>query len=195
MPLKSCTSFGKSQLRSEVDRGISNKFRIKSGKFLFIDGVERKIYDWALAIPTKVNEVSYEETAGDTPEAARRKKRWRKELQDKYPGFVPGDYSVQRIFCALGSAGWYKPDEDSSTVWDPVAQQTISYKVWLNREENKLYKDIIPGLLSGWATKEGEDAVATMGIKFNLSQKRSKLFQIARLLGDWRANICSFFSA
>ncbi|KAM0388296.1 hypothetical protein ACHAQC_009906 [Fusarium culmorum] len=147
-------------------------FRIKSGKFLFIDGVERKIYDWALAIPTKVNEVSYEETAGDTPEAARRKKRWRKELQDKYPGFVPGDYSVQRIFCALGSAGWYKPDEDSSTVWDPVAQQTISYKVWLNREENKLYKDIIPGLLSGWATKEGEDAVATMGIKFNLSQKR-----------------------
>ncbi|KAI5465019.1 hypothetical protein BGZ63DRAFT_470975 [Mariannaea sp. PMI_226] len=146
--------------------------RIKSGKFNFIDNKEREIHDWVLALPTKVNELSMDESPGDSANAKARKKRWLTRLKKNFPGFVPGDYSAQRIFCALGSAGWNDPDDKNSTVWDPVTKATMNFREFMNRQDNVIYKDIMVSLLKGWATSEGEDAVGTMGIKFTLPEKQ-----------------------
>ncbi|KAH6989990.1 hypothetical protein EDB80DRAFT_897653 [Ilyonectria destructans] len=148
--------------------------RIKSGTFVFPDYEERQIHDWVLAVPVKIIEQSLDETPGDSPNARSRKKRWLNQLKGRFPGFVPGDYSVQRIFCALASAGWSVPNEELSTVWDPVTKSRMRYKDFANRNANSRYKEQMVSMLRGWAAQDGEDSVGTIGIKFKLPEEQVK---------------------
>lgn len=101
--------------------------------------------------------------------------RWLNELKRRFPGFVPGDYSVQRIVCDLGSAGWRDLDEELSTVWDPVTNCRMRYDDFVNRDDNSRYEEQIVSMLKGWAAQEGEGALGTMGIKFKLPEEQGWL--------------------
>jgi hypothetical protein len=64
---------------------------------------------WVFTIQTPLKEVTLTPTDQDLPEIKAEKVEAMKTLGKTYPGFVPGDYRVQRIFCALASELFQTP--------------------------------------------------------------------------------------
>lgn len=130
--------------------------------------------DWVLSVRTFLNDVSLEILDGDLPGMKAKKKLWMEDVKNSYPGFRPGDYSVQRVFAALGSAGWRDPDQVLSTCFDEETQKTITFQEWAAKPGNKDCAGVILTLLASWAAGQESDKKSTLGIKFKLPETKGE---------------------
>jgi hypothetical protein len=144
---------------------------IKSGRATFNDGDKIDFHDWVLSVRTHLNDVSIDIQPGDSAAVKARKNRWLKDMEKSFPGFTAGDYCVQRVFAALGSAGWDRPDDLLSTLYDPVQKKRITFEEWCKKYSG--YREALLTMFSSWARKQETENLSTLGIKFSLSPNDS----------------------
>ncbi|EWG51902.1 hypothetical protein FVEG_10757 [Fusarium verticillioides 7600] len=123
------------------------QLRIKSADVVFRNGQTRTLSQWVLNLKVNLGQV---------------------------PGFIVGDYHVQRIFANFAASEWVAPMEGTSTCFDPKTKTTISLQEWKDRPENSDYFYRITGLIGEWAKTEAHKGLSTLGIKFSLPQEEDK---------------------
>ncbi|KAF5602140.1 uncharacterized protein FSUBG_7815 [Fusarium subglutinans] len=74
------------------------QLRIKSAEVVFRNGQTRSLSQWVLTVKVNLGEVSLEIQPSDDEETRRNKEYWKQDITRRYPGFMIGDYRVQRIF-------------------------------------------------------------------------------------------------
>ncbi|KAF5702505.1 hypothetical protein FMUND_13446 [Fusarium mundagurra] len=146
--------------------------RIKSGKIFFRDGKEREFHDWEVAFRTSLEDLTLTPSTEDSPDMAKRKKRWGSVVANKFPGFNPGDYSVHRIFCALGNIVAQQYVDSLSSVWDPASNQRIKLSTWFESSKNSIYRADTLEMVGEWIKKQEDTEKSTMGIRFTLDPKQ-----------------------
>ncbi|KAF5551227.1 hypothetical protein FMEXI_3343 [Fusarium mexicanum] len=147
------------------------QLRIKSADVVFRNGQTRSLSQWVLTVKVNLGEVSLEIQPSDDEETRRNKEYWKQDITRRYPGFMIGDYRVQRIFANFSAAQWKKPAEELSTCFDPKAKRTIALQEWKGQPENSDYFYRIMDLIGGWAATQAQGALSTLGIKFSLHQE------------------------
>ncbi|KAF5576787.1 hypothetical protein FPANT_10746 [Fusarium pseudoanthophilum] len=147
------------------------QLRINSADVVFRNGQTRTLSQWVLTVKVRLGEVSLEIQPSDDEETRRNKEYWKQDITKRYPGFMIGDYRVQRIFANFAAAQWKQPVEDLSTCFDAKAKKTIALQEWKGQAENSDYFYRIMDLIGGWAVTQGHGALSTLGIKFSLYQE------------------------
>ncbi|KAF5723684.1 hypothetical protein FMUND_1618 [Fusarium mundagurra] len=124
------------------------QLRIKSADVVFSNGQTRTLSQWVLTVKVNLGEVSLEIQPSDDEETRRNKEYWKQDITRRYPGFMIGDYRVQRIFANFSAL-----------------------QEWKGQAENSDYFYRIMDLIGGWAVTQGHGALSTLGIKFSLYQE------------------------
>lgn len=152
-------------------------YRIKSGKIFFRDGKHRDFNDWEVAFRTSLEDLTLTPSTEDTPDMAKRKKRWGPVVTNKFPGFRPGDYSVHRVFCALGSIVAQQYVDSLSSVLDPSSNKRINLSDWLESSNNSIYRSDILDMVGEWIKKQEDTEKSTMGIRFTLDPEQGLIMR------------------
>lgn len=140
--------------------------RVKSGTADLKSGKQVDLSGWSFAVSTPLKRVTISPTPQDPPELQDQKRKAMKDLGAKYKGFIPGDYRVQRIFCALAQAGWSEPDGHWSTAFEEKKRMKLSE--W--RENNEEDCENLLELLGQWAKKQKDERLSSLGINFQLEE-------------------------
>ncbi|KAF4443776.1 hypothetical protein FACUT_1057 [Fusarium acutatum] len=151
------------------------QLRIKSANVVFRNGQTRTLSQWVLNVKVNLDQVSLDIQPSDNEATRKKKEYWNQDVAKRYPGFVLGDYRVQRIFANFAAAEWVTPVEHLSTCFDPKTKTTITLQEWKDRPENSDYFYRIMDLIGDWAKTEAHDGLSTLGIKFALHQEADKL--------------------
>ncbi|MCJ1432471.1 hypothetical protein MMC27_001828 [Xylographa pallens] len=148
------------------------QLRIKSGTATLPNKRVLPLKDWVITVRAPLNEVTLSITGEDAPDLQIEKQQVLEGLKQKYPGFTPGDYSVQRVFCALSSAKWTDPDGQLSSCKDPDSGKIMKLSQFImSSEANKRSALDLFDLLKRWANFEASQEISTLGIKFELDKK------------------------
>ncbi|KAF5636141.1 hypothetical protein F52700_5455 [Fusarium sp. NRRL 52700] len=147
------------------------QLRIKSANVVFRNGQTRTMSQWVLNLKVNLGQVSLDIQPSDNDATRKNKEYWKQDIARRYPGFMLGDYRVQRIFANFAAAEWEAPVEHISTCFDPKTKTTITLQEWKSRPENSDYFYRIRELIGDWAKKEAHEGLSTLGIKFSLHQE------------------------
>ncbi|RBA17888.1 hypothetical protein FPRO05_10906 [Fusarium proliferatum] len=151
------------------------QLRIKSANVVFRNGQTRTLSQWVLTIKVNLGQVSLDIQPSDNEVTRKSKEYWKQDVAKRYPGFVVGDYRVQRIFANFAAAQWDTPVQHLSTCFDPKTKTTITLQEWQDRPENSDYFHRIMQLIGDWAKTDAHDGLSTLGIKFSLHQEANKV--------------------
>ncbi|KAI5794253.1 hypothetical protein DFH27DRAFT_654373 [Peziza echinospora] len=87
-------------------------------------------------------------------------------------GFVPGDYTARRIFYALSTASWERPDEMSTCGKDGNGND-VQLADWRKEGQNEAYWARLGPMWGGWAGKQAQRGISPMGIAFGAAADSS----------------------
>ncbi|KAF5981742.1 hypothetical protein FBULB1_4601 [Fusarium bulbicola] len=147
------------------------QLRIKSADVVFRNGQTRSLSQWVLTVKVNLGEVSLEIQPSDDEETRRNKEYWKQDITRRYPGFMIGDYRVQRIFANFSAAQWKKPAEELSTCFDLKSKRTIALQEWKGQPENSDYFYRIMNLIREWAKFQSHEGLSTLGLKISLHEE------------------------
>ncbi|GAB1312347.1 hypothetical protein MFIFM68171_02557 [Madurella fahalii] len=150
------------------------QLRIKTADVTFRDKSKMTLTNWVLSVRTHLDQLSLDDEPDDTPEMKEKKQGWREAAVERYRGFLPGDYRAQRVFAALSTASWERPNEMLSTCYDPVAQKEITLNEWKHKPENDRYFLRLMDLLGVWARANDRNDISCVGIQFELYQEKGE---------------------